>query len=143
MSAEDHAAVFAYLLEVNGYHAGTAAVAPGAQGLLRAPRWVRARLSASAEANASGAPPAPPAFIEGEKGAVPASNGPDQAALSAAATSTDWLHYTHDYSGTRYSPLDQINAANASRLVAGLHVPGRRDGQLPDRAPSSTPARCT
>jgi alcohol dehydrogenase (cytochrome c) len=113
VSPEDHAAVFAYLLEANGYRAGETLVAAGAAGLMRPPRWT----ATGAVAGEAGASTAPPDFIEGDKGAAPASTGPDQAALSAAATSTDWLHYTHDYSGTRFSPLDQINAANASRLV--------------------------
>jgi quinoprotein glucose dehydrogenase len=33
-----------------------------------------------------------------------------------AAADTDWLHYANDLSSTRYSPLDQINAANFNQL---------------------------
>jgi alcohol dehydrogenase (cytochrome c) len=66
--------------------------------------------------------------IEGEGGAAPGSNGPDQAALDAAGDSTDWLIYTHDYAGTRYSPLDQIDTTNASALTpACLFQAGERD----------------
>src|SRR5262249_57248444 len=59
----------------------------------------------------------PPAFIPGAATAAPAPGGPDQNALNAAASSSDWLVHNHDYSGSRYSPLDQITPANASRLV--------------------------
>ena len=115
VSPDDHAAVFAYLLQVNGYPAGTTPLSAGAPELARPPRWTAAVHAGSG--TAAGGPTAPPDFVEGDKGAAPASNGPDQAALNAAFGSTDWLHYTHDYSGTRFSPLDQINAANAFRLV--------------------------
>ena len=54
--------------------------------------------------------------------------GPDQATLTAAARSTDWLFHTHDYAGTRFSPLDQINASNAARLApACMFQVGERD----------------
>ena len=43
--------------------------------------------------------------------------GPTQADLDAAQTSTDsWLMMNKGYSGQRYSPLSQINAANVSKL---------------------------
>lgn len=114
VSPEDHAAVFAYLLQLNGYEAGATPVSAGAPGLVRPPRWA----SAGGDGSAPGAAaPAPPELVEGDTDAAPAATGPDQAALTAASGSTDWLHYTHDYSGTRFSPLDQINATNASRLV--------------------------
>ena len=60
---------------------------------------------------------APPAFIAGAAGAAPAASGPDQATLNAAARSTDWLFHSHDYGGTRFSPLQDINASNAARLA--------------------------
>jgi PQQ-dependent dehydrogenase (methanol/ethanol family) len=40
----------------------------------------------------------------------------EAAAKSAIKTGDDWLTYGFNYSETRYSPLSQINAANASRL---------------------------
>jgi alcohol dehydrogenase (cytochrome c) len=110
----DHAAVFAYLLQANGYHAGATPVSVGAAGLRSRPRWVNASGSGTGEhARANGAPE----FIPGDKNAAAPQGGPDQAMLSAASSSSDWLHYTHDYAGSRYSPLDQINAGNASRLA--------------------------
>jgi len=110
VSNEDHAAVFAYLLQMNGYAAGNVPVTVGAAGLVRPPYWVDSSAAA-------GAVPDAPDFIAGDANARPADSGPDQSELLAAANSTDWLHYTHDYSGTRFSPLDQINAENASKLV--------------------------
>jgi hypothetical protein len=110
VSGEDHAAVFACLMQMNGYEAGLASVQAGAPGLLRPPLWMNANRDA-------GDVPSVPVFVVGDPGAVPARTGPDQSALTAADDSTDWLHYTHDCAGTRFSPLDQINAANASSLV--------------------------
>jgi quinohemoprotein ethanol dehydrogenase len=40
----------------------------------------------------------------------------DNALKNAASNGADWLAHGHDYSEQRYSPLDQINASNASRL---------------------------
>ena len=109
LSAADHAAVFAYILKTNGFPAGaeplTAASVPIESVHLR-PDAARAP-----------ARPAPPAFIPGAAGAAPAGTGPDQATLNAAAQSSDWLFHTHDYSGTRFSPLQEINTATASRLA--------------------------
>jgi alcohol dehydrogenase (cytochrome c) len=48
---------------------------------------------------------------------------------NAAATPQNWLTYSGNYAGTRYSPLDQIDAANVSHLAAAwvfqTHVPGK------------------
>src|SRR5207237_9049046 len=71
---------------------------------------------------------AQPAFLPGAANATPAATGPDQAALNAAIRSADWLFHSHDYSGTRFSPLQEINASNASRLApACLFQMGERD----------------
>ena len=108
----DHAAAFAYVLQANGYRAGRVAASPGATALRTRPRWVKtSRAGEHARADA------PPEFIAGDPTAAAPRGGPDQAALNAAASSGDWLHYTHDYAGSRYSPLDQINSDNASRLA--------------------------
>src|SRR6516225_7257176 len=40
----------------------------------------------------------------------------DAAVKNAVKTGDDWLTYGFNYSETRYSPLNQINTANASRL---------------------------
>ncbi|MGD8278109.1 MAG: PQQ-binding-like beta-propeller repeat protein [Gemmatimonadota bacterium] len=115
VSPEDQAAVFAYILQANGYPAGRTPVSPGAPGLLQPPKWVSANPAGDGQGTAGET--SLPHFIEGDAGAAPAANGPDQAALVSASGSTDWLLYTHDYSGSRYSPLSQINTANASELV--------------------------
>ena len=47
VSPDDHAAVFAYLLQVNGYAAGTTPVSAGAPGLVRPPRWAAAAPAAA------------------------------------------------------------------------------------------------
>ena len=40
----------------------------------------------------------------------------DNALKNAAMNGEDWLTHGHDYSEERYSPLNQIDASNASRL---------------------------
>jgi alcohol dehydrogenase (cytochrome c) len=118
LSPEEHAAVFAYILERNGYAPGATPAKAGAPGLQVAPSWAGRFRSTSelSEGVAGSSASTPPEFVAGEKGAAPASIGPDPSALAAAAGSTDWLTYTHDYAGTRYSPLDQIDTNNAAGL---------------------------
>jgi alcohol dehydrogenase (cytochrome c) len=121
LSAAEKAAVFAYILESSGYPAGSATLSAETTAL----KDLRLEVSTSAPAMVR---PAPPAFIAGAAGAAPAAGGPDQATLDAAATSTDWLFHNHDYAGTRYSPLDEITAANAARLTpACIFQMGDRD----------------
>jgi alcohol dehydrogenase (cytochrome c) len=109
LSPQDHAAVFAYILKTNGYPSGPSSLTATSVEL----RVEHLQVSA---APAEPVRATPPAFIPGAAGAVPASTGPTQATLSAAAQSTDWLFHTHDYAGTRHSPLDQINTTTAARL---------------------------
>jgi alcohol dehydrogenase (cytochrome c) len=52
-----------------------------------------------------------------------------QRLLSANREPGNWLTYSHDYSGQRYSPLDQINAVNASKLhIAWMYQVDDSDG---------------
>ena len=104
----DKAAVFAFILKTNGYTAGQTLLTADVPQLKEQHLEVTAALAVR--------PPAP-AFIAGAAGAVPATSGPDQATLNDAAGSTDWLVHNHDYAGTRFSPLDEITADNASRLT--------------------------
>jgi len=118
VSPDDHVAVFAYILEANGYTAGETPLRVGAPVLRQPPRWAGQFVSTSGGSLAEGTlATALPEFVAGDEGAVPASTGPDQATLNAAVGSTDWPIYTHDYAGTRHSPLDQVNATNAGGLV--------------------------
>ncbi len=110
LTPAQHAAAFAYILQVNGYPAGSSAVSENTTAL----RLERLQVGAPP---AQAAPPPPPAFIAGAAGAMPAAGGPDQTALNGAERSTDWLVHTHDYAGTRFSPLDRINTSNAARLA--------------------------
>jgi alcohol dehydrogenase (cytochrome c) len=108
VTPQDHAAVFAYILKANGYPAGRTALSANPTDLRLYQLQAAAALAASA--------PAPREFVPGAPGASAASSGPSQTALAAAEQSTDWLMNAHDYRGTRYSPLDEISVANASRL---------------------------
>src|SRR6185369_2848720 len=40
----------------------------------------------------------------------------DNALKNAAKSKEDWISYNRDWSETRFSPLDQINASNVSKL---------------------------
>ena len=118
LSAVDHAAVFAYVLKMNGFPSG--------------PSPLTATSAPLESAHVAIANPAtravPPEFIAGSAGAAPAASGPDQATLTRASQSTDWLFHTHDYAGTRFSPLQEITAASAARLTtACLFQVGERD----------------
>jgi len=118
LTAQEHAAVFAYVMKMNGFPAG-------AEPLTAASAQLE---SAHVAIVNPAARPAPPAFIPGAAGAAPASSGPDQATLNRASESTDWLLHTHDYGGTRFSPLQEINATTAARLTpACLFQVGDRD----------------
>ena len=110
LTADERVDTFAYILSVNGYAAGPSALA------LNTPT-LRTLAVDVPRTTAAPARTAPPEFVAGAAGASAPATGPDQATLSSAATSTDWLVHNHDYSGTRHSPLNQITAANASRLV--------------------------
>lgn len=56
-------------------------------------------------------------FIEGVNGIEPSGTGPGMdELLNAQSNASDWLYHNHNYQGTRYSELDEINTSN----VAGL-----------------------
>jgi alcohol dehydrogenase (cytochrome c) len=119
VAPQERAAVFAHILKTNDYPAGKVALTAESPEL-------KQRLQV-----ATTAPPAraaPPAFIAGTAGASAGTGGPDQGTLTRAERSTDWLVHNHDYAGTRFSPLTEITAANASRLEpACLFQLGERD----------------
>ncbi|HEU0162034.1 MAG TPA: PQQ-binding-like beta-propeller repeat protein [Rhizomicrobium sp.] len=63
------------------------------------------------------------------QGAAPAAKLPD----------TDWLHYGGDLASTRYSPLDQISAANFNKLEVAWRFNTNALGPTPDAYFNSTP----
>jgi len=120
LSLQDHVAVFAYMLKANGYSPGPVPLTANAEQL-------KVEHFQGTAPRAPARPPAP-ALIPGAAGVTAADSGPDQATLNAAARSTDWLFHSHDYAGTRFSPLDQINASNAGRLAPACMLQmGERD----------------
>ena len=108
LSDEEYVAVLAYILERNGHPTGSTTLLAGSPRL----KEVKVR-EAGTEAEAE-----PVAlFIRGDAGPVSADAGPSQAELNDAARSTrDWLYHTHNYAGSRFVELDQINAENAAKL---------------------------
>ncbi len=112
LTQQEYVSLLAQILEKNGYPAGDRELT-AEQSVLSALRLTRATATA-----AQTKPPAPE-FIAGTGSTTPRASGPKQADLIAAAgQSRDWLMHTHDYSGTRYSPLSQITSANVSQLGA-------------------------
>ena len=120
LTPQDHAAVFAYILKANGFPSGASVLTAASETL----EGTRLRADGARAPERA----APPAFIAGAPGAAPAATGPDQATLNGGAQSTDWLFHTHDYAGTRFSPLQEINTTTVGRLApACLFQVGERD----------------
>ena len=109
MAAEEYTAVLTYILQQNGYEGGPST--PLVAGSARM-KQTRLRFGIGTESAT-----APPLRVPGDPAAVPKGGGPTQEELNLAANSTrNWLYHTHDYSGTRYAALDQINEQNAGQL---------------------------
>jgi quinoprotein glucose dehydrogenase len=68
-------------------------------------------------------------------------SGQDRAASSRtpAVSNGDWPHYTADLRGTRYSPLDQINAANYPKLEVAWRFKTDSLGPRPEFKLEGTP----
>jgi alcohol dehydrogenase (cytochrome c) len=125
LTEQQHAAVFAYLLQQNGYPAGNTPVQPDTP-QLKTMRVLSRAVNVRANwgpplftiGDPKNNPPEPgPSFIPGDAKSVPPTGGPTQEQLNAAANSGhDWLYHTHDYSGARFVPLNQIDSTNAKRL---------------------------
>ena len=108
LPAADYLAVLAYMLERNGYTAGTAELTKS--------QLTGARLNAPTRVVAGQRPPAPD-FVRGDGGILPRGQSLTHAALIAGSPDgRDWLMHTRDYAGSRYSPLAQITSSNASQL---------------------------
>ena len=105
LKPDDYTAVFAFLLQRNGWPAG------------------RRRFDASdamlsqirLDAVAAPAALAPTEFIAGKDGPPLDPTGPSLSELAGAA-SANWPYHTGNYSGTRYSQLTELTPANAARL---------------------------
>jgi mono/diheme cytochrome c family protein len=111
LSDDDRIAILAYILQ-NGYPEGKAALRADSPILKKTP-IERRPLTAAAK------PQPPPVFISGDSKSIPTTAGPSQDELNSAFHSTrDCLYHTHDYSGSRFAALDQINSKNAGQLQA-------------------------
>lgn len=112
ISPEQHVDTLAYILQQNGYPAGDTPLRADS------PQLKTTKIQSQALKEKAAAHPAP-AFIAGDAKSVPAGQGPTQAELNAGQQSGEnWLYHTHDYSGSRFVPLSQIDAANANQLRA-------------------------
>src|SRR5881409_3621232 len=73
----------------------------------------------------------------GVVGLMPGVSG--QSAGQPAATTVEWRHYTADLKGTRYSPLDQINASNFNQLEVAWRFKTDNLGPRPEYKLEGTP----
>jgi quinoprotein glucose dehydrogenase len=62
-----------------------------------------------------------------------------QAGIRPSTTNGEWPHYTADLKGTRYSPLDQINAANFGKLEVAWRFKTDNLGPFPEYKLEGTP----
>ena len=107
---EQYLEVLAYMLQRNGYTAGEQELTSDAA--LLSTVTIQSRGAAGRVAGDA------PEFIRGDGGLEPEGVGPTQAELNAAhENSRDWLYHTHDYSGSRYANLDEINVDNVASLA--------------------------
>jgi quinoprotein glucose dehydrogenase len=60
-------------------------------------------------------------------------------AQSSAAPDTEWRNYANDLAGTRYAPLDQINAGNFGKLEVAWRFPSTMLGSRPEYTWEATP----
>ncbi|MBL8958322.1 MAG: PQQ-binding-like beta-propeller repeat protein [Gemmatimonadetes bacterium] len=110
LTDDEYLAVTAHLLEENGFAAGARPLVADSAVLASVSLAPPARTTAQQ-------PPRRPDFVPGPRGLQPTTTSPSRAELRAGSPSgRDWLMHTRDYAGTRFSPLRQVTAANASRL---------------------------
>ena len=62
-----------------------------------------------------------------------------QATAAPSTKNGDWTHYTADVHGTRYSPLDQVNASNFSKLEVAWRFKTDNLGTRPEYKLEGTP----
>lgn len=110
MRPEEYTAVLTYILQQNGYEAGGSSPLQAGSARMKQTRLQFGGPKEMADAS-------PPLRTSGDPAAVPKGGGPTQEELDQAKSSTrNWLYHNHDFSGTRYVALDQINADNARQL---------------------------
>ncbi len=124
LSAQQYADITSFILQRNGFTAGTAPLAQDSRRLLHpspAARDLQGRLAANAPLPGTAAAAAPSAVPVRQ----PTSAGPTpDEILGADASTTSWPFFNKGLLGYRYSTLAQINAANASdlRVVCAYQV---------------------
>jgi len=70
---------------------------------------------------------------------LPMTDNPAPATSSIPKQATEWTTYGADLASTRYSPLDQINKENFSKLQLAWRLNTNNFGPTPDRLYSATP----
>src|ERR1035437_6628066 len=62
-----------------------------------------------------------------------------QAGTMPSTKNGDWTHYTADMRGTKYSPLDQINASNFNKMEVAWRFKTDNLGPRPEYKLEATP----
>ncbi len=107
LSQEEHVSILAYIMSRNGITAGSTPLVPDPARLAA----ISLLLEEDVEAGAAAA------VIQGER-SRPVGTGPSASdLLGASEDAANWLYHTRDYSGTRYSPLDQVTVSNVGELA--------------------------
>jgi alcohol dehydrogenase (cytochrome c) len=118
LTEQQYLDVLAFMLSRNGVPAGGSPLTADSAALSAV------RMAATGADDGAGAKEKK-LYFTGDKGTKPSGKGPSAADLRDAATSSDWLYHTHDFRGTRFSPLSQINGDNVARMrVACLYQLG-------------------
>lgn len=120
LSSAEYLQLLAFILSKNGFEAGTTALTADAGSLasIRLAPPAPAGDPPAGGADPGAAPTARKSFLVAEGGTTPQGKGPSADELRDAQNSTDWLYHTHDFHGTRHSPLKQITPESASHLKA-------------------------
>ena len=116
LSAQQYAAVVAYLLKQNGYPSGAASLTAGDAGLTLS---LAQSAAAALPSNDHGVSATPPAMAESVQAAPITANVAvtDVMLKNAAADKDNWLLFGRTYENQRFSPLTQINARTVKKLV--------------------------
>ncbi len=118
LSPQQALAVTAYLLDRNGFHAGSAALTVADAGSVKLARSGGAPKTASGDANLEivrAAPATRHVFA-----ALPATTNvtiSDDRLSAAASDTNDWIMGGHTYANDRYATLDQITPENVASLA--------------------------
>ena len=125
LTIQQYIDIVAYMLQQNGYRAGSKELRPTAS-LLKT--LTISRQGGSGKPDIAKVETAEAPRESAGPGAKPASARPTQTELNAAGATTDWLMSNHDYAGQRFTDLKQINRENVASLKPVATYPASDPG---------------